>query len=70
MTKLEAWLEKMKDTKFAWIDDHRSQDAIAVIEKLKEALNDADNHWHHPDETTERRQCTACEALAIDPEKL
>jgi hypothetical protein len=57
MTKLESWIENAKDVA-------RTKcliEAIAVIEKLKEALEQYD----HGDDTPVAR-----DALAIDPEEL
>lgn len=38
-----------------------------IIRVMREALNDADNHWHHPKEKPweeGHRRCTACDAIA------
>lgn len=63
-TPLEAWLEKVKNPKGSEFDEAvQLEEAIAVIEKLKEALERIDAATESETEIKEQ-------ALAIDPEKL
>lgn len=69
MTKLEAWLEREKSglNDFAILERH--EQAIAVIEKLKAAL-DAIAEGATWTGSTKGKIMTAKEALAIDPNGL
>jgi hypothetical protein len=70
-TPLEAWLEKIRDERSA-ISLYESKDqAIAVIEKLKEALESFEcKCLYKPFSHQYKFTCKSCEALDIDPEKL
>lgn len=77
MTKLEAWLEEQKEMlkDMELMECHK---AIAVIEKLKVALEDL-SCLNEPDYGLSKNEYIACleqnkylanKVLAIDPEKL
>jgi len=67
MTKLESWLEDMKGP--GWPSHPRSKEAIAVIEKLKEALEEVQRHSNSYDEFG-NKCITKIAVLAIDPGNL
>lgn len=81
MTKLEAWLEDKKKhfENFGSLSEHDAKQAIAVIEKLKAALERSNNYhqqiilskFEKNTEASARNGIDIVEqALAIAPEKL